>query len=85
MVKNGGTPAAGSENGQVLLNDAIKKLGDMMGQQRSLIDKTMRQRQGNGDPKDGGTQGLFKRQGALKNDLDKLLDGMDPKQEKRPG
>ena len=34
----------------------------MMGQQRALMDKTMRQGQGNGDPKDGGAQGLAKQQ-----------------------
>ena len=79
MAKSGGTAGNGSSLDKSL-NDAIKKLGDMMGQQRSLIDKTMRQRQGNGDPKDGGAQGLFKSQGALKDDLDKMLDGLDPKQ-----
>ena len=29
-------------------------IGDLMGKQRGLLDKTMRQQQGKGDPKDGG-------------------------------
>jgi uncharacterized protein (TIGR02302 family) len=61
------------------LNDAIQKFGDMMGKQRSLLDKTMRQRQGNGDPKDGGPQGLARQQGELKKELDQMLQSMDPK------
>ena len=55
----------GNGNGQDKgLNDAIQKFGDMMGKERGLLDKTMRQRQGGGDPKDGGMQGLSKQQGA---------------------
>ena len=34
--------------GQVTLNNAIQKFGDMMGKERSLLDKTMSQRQGSG-------------------------------------
>ena len=44
------------------LNQAIQQYGDLMGQQRALMDKTLRQSQGNGDPKDGGAQGLAKQQ-----------------------
>lgn len=61
------------------LNQAIQKFGDMMGKQRSLLDKTMRQRQGSGDPKDGGAQGLSRQQGQLKKELDDTLKGLDPK------
>jgi len=61
------------------LNQAIQKFGDMMGKQRSLLDKTMRQRQGNGDAKDGGTQGLLRQQGELKKELDETLKSLDPK------
>ena len=76
----------GSGSGQnKALNDAIQKFGDMMGKQRGLLDKTMRQRQGTGDPKDGGAQGLFKQQGALKNELDQMLQGLDPKLKKGLG
>jgi uncharacterized protein (TIGR02302 family) len=61
------------------LNDAIQKMGDMMGQQRSLLDKTMRQKNGNGDPKDGGAQGLSQQQGQLRQQLGAAMKGMDPK------
>lgn len=74
--------ARGSGGGQPqdkALNQTIQKFGEMMGKQRSLLDKTMRQRQGNGDPKDGGPQGLSKQQGALKKELDQTLNSLDPK------
>jgi hypothetical protein len=61
------------------LNDAIQKMGDMMGQQRGLLDKTMRQKNGNGDPKDGGPQGLAGQQGQLRKELDGALKTLDPK------
>src|SRR3569833_2050379 len=60
-------------------DEAIQKLGDMMGKQRSLLDKTMRQQQGSGDPKDGGTQGLAKQQGELQKELNGAMGSMDPK------
>ncbi len=71
----------GGQGGQQnkALNDAIQKFGDMMGQQRSLLDKTMRQQQGNGDPKDGGAQGLAGQQQKLHQDLNKLMQSLDPK------
>ena len=46
-----------------------------MGRQRSLMDKTFRQSQGLGDPKDGGAKGLSDQQGQLRGDLDKMLKG----------
>ena len=61
------------------MNDAMKKLGDMMGQERGLLDKTMRQQNGNGDPKEGGTQGLAGQQGQLRKDLNGAMKGLDPK------
>lgn len=71
----------GGQGGQQnkALNDAIQKFGDMMGQQRSLLDKTMRQQQGNGDPKDGGAQGLAGQQQQLRQQLNKLMQSLDPK------
>ena len=39
------------------LNDAMNKLGDVMGKQRALLDKTFRQRQAMAIPRDGGAQG----------------------------
>jgi hypothetical protein len=38
-----------------------------------LLDKTFRQSQGTGDPKDGGTKGLARQQGQLQSDLGALL------------
>jgi hypothetical protein len=65
--------------GNKALNDAIAKFGDMMGKQRMLLDKTFRQSHGQGDPKDGGSQGLAKQQGDLQNQLNDALKGLDPK------
>jgi hypothetical protein len=50
-----------------------------MGKQRALLDKTFRQRQGQGDPKDGGAQGLAQQQGNLQKELQDAMKGMDPK------
>jgi uncharacterized protein (TIGR02302 family) len=61
------------------LNDAIQKMGDMMGQERGLMDKTMRQKNGNGDPKDGGSQGLAGQQGQLRKELDGAMKSLDSK------
>ncbi|HEY4274425.1 MAG TPA: DUF4175 family protein [Rhizomicrobium sp.] len=66
--------AGGQGSGQnQQLNQAIQEYGDLMGQQRALIDKTMRQEQGKGDPKDGGTQGLAKQQNDLRQKLDRSM------------
>jgi len=78
MAQSGSGGGAGSGQNKAL-NDAMQKLGDVMGQQRALLDKTMRQRQGGGDPKDGGMQGLSKQQGDLKQQLGQALKGLDPK------
>jgi hypothetical protein len=76
-----GKDGQGGQGGQQnkALNDAIQKFGDMMGQERSLMDKTMRQQQGNGDPKDGGTQGLAGQQNQLRQELNKEMQSLDPK------
>jgi uncharacterized protein (TIGR02302 family) len=68
---------AGGEGGQGnSANDqALRDLGDLMGRQRSLMDKTFRQSQGLGDPKDGGAKGLSNQQRQLRGDLDKMLKG----------
>jgi hypothetical protein len=70
----------GGQSGQQnkALNDAIQKFGDMMGQERGLLDKTMRQQQGNGDPKDGGSQGLAGQQQQLRQQLNKMMQSLDP-------
>jgi uncharacterized protein (TIGR02302 family) len=76
-----GQDGQGGQGGQQnkALNDAIQKFGDMMGQERSLMDKTMRQQQGSGDPKDGGAQGLAGQQQQLRQELNKEMQSLDPK------
>ena len=54
-------------------DQALRDLSDLMGKQRMLLDKTFRQSQGSGDPKDGGPKGLAQQQGQLQNDLGALL------------
>ncbi len=72
--------AAGAQTPQnKKLNDAIQKFGGLMGKQRDLLDKTFRQQQGQGDPKDGGAQGLQKQQNDLEKELQDSLKGMDGK------
>lgn len=63
------------------LSDAIGKLGALMGQQRGLIDKTFRQKLGQGDPKDGGAKGLSKQQGQLEEQLQALRKSLGRGQE----
>lgn len=59
------------KNGE--LNQAIQEYGDLMGQQRALMDKTLRQQQGNGDPKDGGAQGLARQQDQVRQKLNQAM------------
>jgi len=68
----------GSGSGQMspeekALSDALGKLGEFMGRQRQLLDKTFREQQGNADPKDGGAKGLAQQEGQLREDLGKAL------------
>ncbi|HWA92622.1 MAG TPA: TIGR02302 family protein [Rhizomicrobium sp.] len=58
------------------LSDAIQGLGDLMGKQRGLVDKTFREQQGKGDPKDGGAKGLAQQQQQLHDKLNELLKGL---------
>ena len=78
MSQGQGGKGGQSQQGKAL-NDAIQKFSDMMGKERGLLDKTMRQKNGNGDPKDGGTQGLQSQQKSLRDQLNATLQGMDPK------
>jgi uncharacterized protein (TIGR02302 family) len=71
--------AGGSGQQDKALSDAIKRLGDLTGKQRQLLDKTFREREGNPDPKDGGPKGLAQQQGQLREELNKLLQGLGPK------
>ncbi|HUE64658.1 MAG TPA: DUF4175 family protein [Rhizomicrobium sp.] len=78
------TRTAGGSGGQQTpqnkkLNEAIQKFGGLMEKQRNLLDKTFRQNQGQGDPKDGGAQGLQKQQNGLEKELQDSLKGMDGK------
>jgi hypothetical protein len=67
------------------VGDAIQGLGDLMGRQRQLLDKTYRQGQGAGDPKDGGGNGLAEQQGKLRDDLDKIAKGLGAQKIPQPG
>jgi len=60
-------------NGDAASNQALRDLSDLMGKQRLLLDKTFRQGQGTGDPKDGGAKGLAQQQGTLKGELGGML------------
>ena len=61
------------------MSEKMQKFGGLMNQQRSLQDKTFRQRQGQGDPKDGGAKGLQQQQQSLEKQLQESLKGMDGK------
>ena len=64
--------AGGSAPQDKALSDAIQGLGDLMGKQRGLLDKTFRGQQGGG--KNGGA--LSQEQGQLRNQLGKVLEGL---------
>lgn len=75
------TQGSGSGNGQQTpqekaLSDAIQGLGELMGKERALVDKTFRQQQGKGDPKDGGPKGLAEQQRQLRDQLNNVLKGL---------
>jgi uncharacterized protein (TIGR02302 family) len=65
--------AGGGGAGDKDMSEAIEGLSDLMGRQRQLMDKTYRQGQGAGNPKDGGAKGLAQQQGKLRDDLNTLL------------
>ncbi len=69
----------GNGKGDKALSDAIQGLSDLMGRQRQLMDKTYREQQGAGDPKDGGAPGLAQQQGKLRDDLNALTKGLGGK------
>ncbi len=76
MAQNG---KGGQSAQNKALNEKLQKFGGLMGKQRSLLDKTFRQQQGQANPKDGGTQGLQKQQNDLEKELQDSLKGMDGK------
>ncbi len=65
------------------MSGAIQGLGDMIGRQRQLLDKSLREGQGAGDPKDGGGKGLSAQQDRLREDLGRIEKGLG--QQKLPG
>ena len=71
--------AGGGGEADKQMSQAIQGLSDLMGRQRQLMDKTYREGQGAGDPKDGGAQGLAQQQGKLRDDLNALLKGLGSK------
>jgi uncharacterized protein (TIGR02302 family) len=77
IAKQNGGGQGNQKNSE--LNRAIQEYSDLMGQQRALMDKTMRQQQGQGDPKDGGAQGLAKQQDELRQKLNKSMQKLGPK------
>ncbi|MEY4964820.1 MAG: hypothetical protein RL274_403 [Pseudomonadota bacterium] len=79
MTQGGSGQGQGQSQQDKALNDKLQKFGGLMGKQRELQDKTFRQRQGQGDPKDGGPQGLQKQQQTLERQLQESLKGMDGK------
>jgi uncharacterized protein (TIGR02302 family) len=74
-----GKGGSGGSQPDKALSDAVKGLGDLMGKQRQLLDKTFREQQGNPDPKAGGPKGLSQQQGDLRGQLNKLMQGLGPK------
>ncbi len=68
--------SGGGIAGDKALSDAIQGLGDVMGKQRALLDKTFRQQQGKADPKDGGAKGLAQDQGKVREQLNQILKGL---------
>ncbi|HEX3429829.1 MAG TPA: TIGR02302 family protein [Rhizomicrobium sp.] len=75
LLENMHAGAAGSGQGDKQAGEAMKALGDIIGRQRQLLDKSLREGQGAGDPKDGGGKGLAGQQGRLREDLDRALKG----------
>ncbi len=76
LLENMHAGGAGGGQGDKQAGEAMKALGDIIGRQRQLLDKSLREGQGAGDPKDGGGKGLAGQQGHLREDLDRILKGL---------
>jgi uncharacterized protein (TIGR02302 family) len=88
MLENMRMSQGGSGSGQQSAqdkqrNEQLQKFGGLMSNQRSLLDKTFRQQQGQADPKDGGAQGLSKQQNDLQKELQDAMKGMDGKSQQK--
>ena len=75
IAKSDGGGKGSQQNNQ--LNQAIQEYSDLMGQQRSLMDKTMRQQQGQGEGKDPGA--LAKQREDLRQHLNQSMQKLGPK------
>ncbi len=73
MVENLQVEGGAGGTGNAAEDKALRDLSDLVGKQRALLDKTFRQSQGAGDPKDGGAKGLAQQQGQLQSDLGTIL------------
>jgi len=76
MLENMHAGGAGTGQADKAAGEAMKALGDIIGRQRKLLDKSLREGQGAGDPGDGGAKGLAGLQGRLREDLDRVLKGL---------
>jgi hypothetical protein len=76
LLENMHPGGTGSGQPDKAMSGAMKALGDVIGRQRQLLDKSLREGQGAGDPKDGGGKGLAGQQGRLRQDLDRILKGL---------
>ena len=72
LLENMHSGGAESGQGNKAAGEAMKALGNIIGRQRKLLDKSLREGQGAGDPKDGGGKGLAGQQGRLREDLDRI-------------
>lgn len=76
LLENMHPGGKGSAQGDKAAGEAMKALGDIIGRQRQLLDKSLREGQGAGSPADGGGRGLAGQQGRLRQDLDRVLKGL---------
>jgi len=76
LLENMHVGGKGSGQADKSAGEAMKALGDIIGRQRQLLDKSLREGQGAGDPKDGGGKGLAGQQGRLRDDLNRVLKGL---------
>ena len=84
QMSQNGSGGGGNSPQDKARSDAVKNLGELMGRQRELLDKTFRQEQGAGDPKDGGPKGLSQQQGQLRQSLDALQKSLNGQGVKPP-
>lgn len=82
-VSRGGAGEGGPDS--KALGEAMQGLSDLIGKQRQLMDKSLREGQGAGDPGDGGSKGLAGQQGKLRDDLDKITKGLGAQKLPQPG